>query len=114
MFEFVFVLIVPRFAFDMFEFAVVVVLVVVVVVVVVVFAFDTVDVLVVVLELRFMLDVLLAPVSPHAMPSAPSARTAESVIIFFILKAFSCLLQRLDLTKLKKHLAPFRARDVPT
>jgi hypothetical protein len=46
---------------------------------------------------------LLLVVSPQAMPSAPSARTDESAIAFFIANLFSCLPQRLFLPYLFWH-----------
>jgi hypothetical protein len=65
------------------------VVVVVVVVVVAVLAFDVVVTLVLVL----LALPLLAALSPHAAPSAPRARTAESAIAFFIIFKDSYLSQ---------------------
>ena len=104
------------FEFDfMFEFAVLDVVVavfetVVVLPLVVDAVFDT-DI--VVLEFvvmvfdRFMLLVLFAVSPPQAAPNAAKPKSAESAIALFILKTFSCLLQRLILDSLPKgRLAP--------
>jgi hypothetical protein len=58
------------------------------------FMFD-IELFVVLVFDRFILVALLTAVSPHAMPRAPKARTDESAMTFLILKAISCLLQRL-------------------
>ena len=78
------------------------------------FMFDIDELVMLVFE-RFALVALLAPLSPQAIPRAPSARTDESAITFFILTSILLSSSKIDLTYLKKHRTPSEGvRYVPT